>query len=462
MSDLIDLVKIDTYEFEIKRKTAHFPKTIHSKIRAGERSLLFSTSRNGGCGAILGTLIILSQFRKKISPELRKRLRKRDVCWKFMRQWLKDISIYPLHLVIFTVSFKLLSKIGRMLIGLRNLESSGRRKVPRRLAVALTAFLSGYVAEYLSPAWNWSILLYAWLRAALAVIQLNRIFLKLDPVVLYSFIHAMLPFFITFTARWIPKTYYLFFKSLCNADIDCYIKMYDPKCELKNKEPVEWRGGVIRSCKKVLKHVQNSSRLRLKPCHPISHSDRSCMKSFILDGILRFKLSALFYMKLYAVMTTVGGLQRLQKIRRKPIPFIKGFFTKSLWSALFLSMGFHIPERFHCYYRWAMGKLGYTELKNNIWAFLLFSGVIGNMVIRFEPTSRRPDLIMWTVWKMLDQTCRYMTDTQYGEKVRGFIINPHFTCFGLATTCALWSFAYSTKPNSLRKLDRAIISTVLS
>lgn len=459
MSDLSDYVQINTYEFEIKRKTAKFPNTIHSMIRARERGLLFSTSRNGGCGAILGTLIILSQFRKsKISPDLRKR----DVCWKFMRQWLSSMSIYPLHLVIFTLSFKVLSKVGRLLVGLRNLESSGRRKVPRRLAVALNAFVCGYVAEYLFPAWNWSFLLYAWLRATLAVLQLNEILMKVDPIKLYVLVHAMLPFFITFTARWIPKSYYLFFKSLCNADINSYIKMYDPKGDLKNKEPIEQRGGVIRSCKKVLKHVQDSRHLQLKLCHPICHSDPSCFKSFLSDGVLRFKLSALFYMKLYAFMTAVGGFRQLDKARRKPIHFIRGFLTKSLKSALFLSMGFHIPERFHCYYRWALGKLGYKRLRNNILAFLLFSGFVGNLVIRFEPPTRRPDLILWTIWKMVDQMCRYMTDTQYGEKVRGFIINPHFTCFGLATTCALWSYAYSTKPNSLRKLDRFIISTVLS
>jgi len=454
-----EFIPIKTFQFQIKQKVAHVPKTIHNKIRAGERSVLFSTSRNGGCGAILGTLIILSQLRKeKINPDLRKR----DVFWKIIKQWFKNISIYPLHVIIFTVSFKLLTRIGRMLVGLRNLESSGRRKVPRRMAVALTAFLSGYAAEYCSPAWNWSILLYAWLRALVAFIQLNRILLQVDPLKLYFFIHAMLPFFITFTARWIPKSYYLFFKSLCNADMDSYIKMYDPKGDLKNKEPIEQRGGVISSCKKVLKHVQCSSRLRLKSCYPIYHSNPSCIKSFFADGMVRLKLSALFYMKLYAVMTVTGGIPRLKKIRKRPIHFVRGLIMKSLQSATFLSMGFHIPERFHCYYRWVLGKLGYKKVKNNIWAFLVFSGIIGNLVVRLEPPNRRPDLILWTVWKMVDQVCRYMTDTQYGEKPGGFILSPHFTCVGFATTCALWSFAYSTNPNSLRKLDRTIISTVLS
>jgi len=483
-------------------KNVTLPATAHNVLRAKEMGVAATTGRNGGYGVLLGSALLIWRFRKwntarrkiKYSSSVEE-LEKLDISEQekniqkarllraiefvetFKKRWWKDLLVYPAHLVTGTFVFKTLQFLGRLIspvtqTGVLGLEKTGRRRVGRRGMLALGAFISGFAAELAFPAWNWSLLTYAFCRAVFSFTRLNPAVSGIQVKYVYAVIHAFLPFFITFTCRWIQKSYYMFFQTMAGADINVYIGTYDPKKWLSVKQPQNQRGGVIASLKKLWHHLKESSKLELRPCsgcagkkpetgyHRYQHMEESCAKAFVKDFFDILRKCFKFYSQFYGLIFLFGGRSSFRRLTRKPKAEIIAFFTRALRSALFMAVGFHFAERFHCIWRW-LHKPG-EKVYNNIPLFLLHSGFWGFVAIQFEPVPRRSDLALFAFSKQFDQLFRFASDTQYDEPERGFLKSRYFTSSLFAMSCAFWSFAYFTNPKSLKGPDKWLIENVLA
>lgn len=222
--------------------------------RLSERGIWQSTQRNVGIGFLIGGVVLIIQFNKA---------RKSKKRWqRFKREWIIYLMKYPLFLVSFTFLYKSLNQIGRKLIGNQGLLKNGERTIQRKFAIASSAFLCGYIAQLMSPVFSWNWALYAFLRSILGLLRL-LVPKDLHPrsVNVYSIVHGFLPIFICFHTRSMPKSFYAFFKASLDENRSRYCDMF------------------------------SHSHGILPPCSRILHSEHeSCLKSFVYDFFLKFKV----------------------------------------------------------------------------------------------------------------------------------------------------------------------------
>eukprot|EP01084_Bolivina_argentea_P124190 220065_1 len=282
--------------------------------RMNEKGLRVATLRNGGVGFLIGSVLLAMRCNKA---------RKSEKSWnKFKREWIQYFMKYPLFLATFTLLYKTLIKIGRHISGVHGINrQTGQRLFGRKLAVTISSFFCGYIAQLTSPVFSWNWALYALLRSLLGILRLTiPSDLSPKPADIYALIHGILPWLITYNVSYMPLSYLNFFKSCLDEKQFPYQAMY------------EHNHGI------------------LPPCRLTTHVfDNSCLKTHWKDGIYRFKICLIFYIKFYILTSLLGGIKFLKNLFIKmPIKTVKKILSQSIRSCLFLFLSFHFPSRIHC------------------------------------------------------------------------------------------------------------------
>ena len=157
--------------------------------------------------------------------------------------------------------------------GYRGLTAQGKRKVKRRIMVAITGFICGYTAQINAPIFNWNWALYAFLRSLLAMCRLLiPIAYQPEAADIYAFINGSFPYFIAYNSCYIGATYVAFFKATLDLTYVNWMEQYAVGGQGKHHH------GIIPPCK-ISIHT--------------THED-SCLKSFIRDGMRHYTVCIVF------------------------------------------------------------------------------------------------------------------------------------------------------------------------
>mmetsp|Transcript_50284 Transcript_50284/g.80072 ORF Transcript_50284/g.80072 Transcript_50284/m.80072 type:complete len:421 (+) Transcript_50284:27-1289(+) len=408
--------------------------------RLKEKGLRVATLRNGGIGFLISGVVLVAQWNKA---------RKNEKNWqKFKSEWTRYLMKYPLFLATFTLLYKTLIKLGRQLSGYRGLHKrTGERLFGRKLCITIGAFLCGYTAQRVSPIFSWNWALYALLRSLLGIFRLiTPADLSPNPADVYFLIHGCLPWLITYNIDTVPHSYVNFFKSCLDEKQAPYIAQY--ACH---------NHGVLPNC-----------------ADTVHLFDASCLKAHIKDGLYRFRICLLFYLKFYVLTSLLGGLKFLKNLFiRKPVATLSKLLNQSVRSCLFLFLSFHFPSRIHCLWRYVLTQYHrvYKHDKyamiacNQMWIMLVVSAIFGTLCLRFEQSSsKQSDIALFSIWRLIEQFIRKCCHlhTHDRDDTHPVLGNANLPAILFGVSIALTVYVQLTDSTQLKSLERSIISVFLA
>eukprot|EP01083_Nonionella_stella_P024732 68188_1 len=404
--------------------------------RLAEKGLRIATLRNGGVGFLIGSVLLAIRFHKAIKSEK---------SWnRFKSEWIQYLMKFPLFLATFTLLYKLLIKIGRRICPIAGIHrKTGQRLLGRKVAISISSFFCGYIAQMTSPVFSWSWALYALLRSMLGM---TRLLIPSDlipnPADFYFIIHGILPYLITYNISHVSLSYYNFFRECLDVKPLRYHYMY------------EHNHGILPDCKYIT-HVFDR---------------QSCLQTHIKDGIYRFKMLLQFYVKFYLLTSMFGGIRSLF---RHPLGRIYKLLSQTVRSSLFMLFAFHFPSRIHCLYRYLLTayhrrwrKDAFTVVAcNQMMIMLVVSAVFGTASLRFEVSqNKRSDIALFSIWRLVEVYIRKLRklqtyDKDYDDPILG---NRNVPAVLFGTAWALCVYVHLTDSKKLKALERSVVTFLLA
>mmetsp|Transcript_3145 Transcript_3145/g.12042 ORF Transcript_3145/g.12042 Transcript_3145/m.12042 type:complete len:533 (-) Transcript_3145:251-1849(-) len=338
---------------------------------------------------------------------------------------------------------------------IRILHIRGVNRVPKT-SLFVSSFLSGFVTQFVFVGVSWKIALYCLLRAFLGLTRMRKtgsptsavavavpktfalsrlpvIGALLDKSTLaYVLINVGLGYYFYYWAKYVDTSYKNFISSLADVNLESVDKSIVAEWNMKET----------------------------RPCQSYHLKFASCMDAFWHRNIRTLTKVLKIYSSVHLFGLLLSGelwrFTRGQSVAHKYAALLRHFTTGVFRSSLFLTMQIVICAPTPCVHNYICNKYN-----NGLHSRLVFLApwIIGPFCIAFEHSSRRSEIALYSLWRLLIAMINKYTRIPSGENH-----SPMFErifsalCFGLATS--LWIVVKTRNVNFLKRLDRMILSQV--
>lgn len=299
-------------------------------------------------------------------------------------------------------------------------------RVNRKWASLLSGLLSGGFSMYITQAMSWRTTLYFLLRASYGLFRAEKISLprwvrRTPSTVFYAFVSLILGYQVSYMTKYVDKSFALLLSDLSQATHDGYEFMY----QHEEKE--------------------------LPRCHPRFHFGE-CREAIFYRALSCFG-------KLIVMNSSVHLISPLLTARfflgpkEKRLYTLKRFFINVSRSTLFLWLQIMFCGAAPCIHKLV------TEKNTKIPVFIIW--FIGSFALQFEHPQRRPEIALFTLWRVLNCTVSRIMDVEYTQDYpEKFQVIFSTILFMLAS--GLWMYCLENSPRGLKTLDRSILRTLFA
>mmetsp|Transcript_6445 Transcript_6445/g.9383 ORF Transcript_6445/g.9383 Transcript_6445/m.9383 type:complete len:480 (+) Transcript_6445:177-1616(+) len=298
----------------------------------------------------------------------------------------------------------------------------------------IAGLISGGFSQLAFNSIDFKVAIYCAIRALASLYFMSKL-PTMKPWLAYVVVNLVIAYFIDFDIFYVEPSYRSFLNYLCVNDHESL--QYLTQTTLKRNENA---------------YFPKPRIAPVQPCCPVIHKNPSCFWGFFERGFETYKRAIKVYSSFYFI---TFAIKLSSSVKKKTIlRDLKNFVVNVAHSTAFIGSQVTFTNPTFCL------SAKYTKVNSYPLALSLWG--VGSTAILFERPSRRPELALFSLWKVVLMVMYRLAgqQTDFGDfkpTVQRVISS---LCMSLAT--GVWLYIFQRNKRSLKSLDALVVNSLFS